>query len=101
MKLRPGTTVAWNSTANGSTTGKEGVIVGFIPAKQVPVDVFPELKTIASSQDKLGYGKYGESTNNRYLVRVDRQDKRTGAMLMPHYYAPRASVIEKAMGVEG
>jgi len=85
--------VYWESTSNGSTTTKNGVICAFIAANEVPSQLYPELNGISSSQDKLGYGKHGTSTNDRVLVRVDRTGM-TGKELKSQYYAPRSTLVK-------
>ncbi len=67
--------------------------MAIVPKGVVPAAVYPELKKISRSSDKLGYGFFGDSKLDRVLVRVDRLDKK-GNSLTPWYYAPRMSSVK-------
>lgn len=87
--IENGTKVKW-----GSPEVKEGTVLAFIPAGEVPSRIYPDLSYTAKSRDKLGYGFHGPSSRDRYLVRVDRFHSRTGEPIAPWYYAPTKKIIE-------
>lgn len=94
--IQNGTKVKWKT--RGYEPEKEGTIVAFIPKKESPVKVFPELEDIAQSRIKLGNGKTGGSAYDRYLVVVERSHARTGEPLDPDFYSPTVSIVEKQNG---
>lgn len=81
-----GSKVEWNE--------KKGVVVAFIPARAIPSEVYPELKSEPKTSDKLGYGFHGSSRNDRYLVKVPRFHKVSGEPLNHWWYAPTKKMIE-------
>ena len=85
--IENGSTVEWN--------GKKGIVVAFIPAGELPSLIYPGLNDEPATRDKLGWGYHGASSNDRYLVRVDRFHVRTGEPIAPWWYGPRKSEIEK------
>lgn len=90
--FKPGDRVEWVSGAHGSTTRKEGTVIGLIPPKERPVGLFPEVfGSISPGQNKVNMQGRDASTAIRYLVRVDRMG--TKGELPPWYYAPRVSAL--------
>lgn len=85
----PQTTVTWQSSSQGSTTEKTGVIVRFIPPFQQPIKLDPWLAELRPSQ--LKFNPEESSKNERYLVKIIVSN-RVGTKDV--YYAPRANALE-------
>lgn len=88
MEIEVGTTVEWSSQAGGCWTTKKGVLLGKIPSEVKPVDIFPWLSELKTSQ--LSLDPYYPSKNNRYLVEVSIPQKRG---IKKVYYGPRMSAV--------
>lgn len=89
MEIKVGTTVQWSSQSVGCWKEKEGVLLGQIPSGVKPVDIFPWLSDLKTSQ--LSLDPYYPSKNNRYLVEVSIQQKMG---IKKVYYGPRMSAVQ-------
>ena len=85
-QLKIGSSVVWNSQANGSTTTKAGVIVGFVPASS-------ELRNSWFYNSEMIHLQ-NRSDRSRYIVKVQKHHAKTGALLKPRYYSPLSGAIE-------
>ena len=94
--IENGTKIKWET---GTLYGrllkvKEGTVLAFIPAGEIPSKVYPELNDVPKNRDKLGYGFHGASSRDRSLVRVDRFHAKTGEPIAPWWYAPTKKSID-------
>lgn len=94
-RLRPGTPVEWESQASGSVTRKHGTVVCFVPAGRDALrlaNLPPEVPRSRCKFERV-------SDYDRYVVMVYAQTggyQGTKRYKEPRYYAPRASVLERA-----
>lgn len=102
-ELKLGTRVRWTSSAAGSTTTKQGVIVGIVPSKGfhcdvgdgVPIKTWDDRAWSAWLADKhasfcLGYGRPQLRAHVSYLVRVPGKTEKHKAKI----YQPRVRALE-------
>jgi hypothetical protein len=85
----PETTVTWQSSSQGSTIEKTGVIIRFLPPYNSPIELESWLADLKPSE--LKFNPSESSKNERYLVKVSLTLKRGGTKDV--YYAPKASVL--------
>ena len=89
MEIKAGDKVQWSSQARGYWKPKEGVCLGQIPSGVKPVDIFPWLTDLKTSQ--LSLDPYYSSKNNRCLVEVSIQQKKG---IKKVYYGPLMSAVQ-------
>lgn len=93
-------TVKWKS--GYISEPKSGIVRGFIPKKQLPSKIYPNLANISSTCIKLGNG-LGSSQNDRVLIEVERFHKRTNKRLPSYWYGVKPADIDYSgiLSVEG
>jgi hypothetical protein len=87
-----GSDVEWTSQSSGYLLKKRGMILAFVPSGASIAKILSDNGLDDPYKDETGGDT---SSKDRYLVAVFRVHRKTGKDLMPAYYAPLASVVDR------